>query len=455
MKLPFGLEIRRSEKALSPATSRGGWWPLIRESYAGAWQQNVTVTAETALSNPVFFRCVALIRGDISKMGLCLTGKDSSGIWSEIQNPAYSPVLRKPNPYQNRIQFIDAWLGSKLLNGNTYALKVRDARGVVTGLYILDPLLVLPLISDSGEVFYRLKKDNLSGLVADELVVPAREIIHDRWNCLFHPLVGLSPLFAAGLSSVQGVEIAKASTYFFKNGARPSGILTAPGAISDETAARLKEAFETGYSGENAGKTAVVGDGLKYEAMTTKAVDAQLVEQAKWSNEAICTAFGVPAYMVGVGAAPLNNNAETLAGQYYSQCLQTHIESLELCLEEGLGLDTSVYGIEFDLDDLLRMDASALVKSEAEAVKGGIKSPNEARRRMNLPPVDGGEEPYLQQQNYSLGALARRDETQGAPDSPDAAPAAEAPPEDTANDNAEAQRALALGHYWKRIANGR
>jgi phage portal protein BeeE len=31
------------------------------------------------------------------------------------------------------------------------------------------------------------------------VIVPAREIIHDRFNCLFHPLVGISPLYAAAL----------------------------------------------------------------------------------------------------------------------------------------------------------------------------------------------------------------------------------------------------------------
>ncbi len=36
-------------------------------------------------------------------------------------------------------------------------------------------------------------------------------------------------------------------------------------------------------------------------------------------------------------------------------------------------------------------------------------APNEARRREDLPPVDGGDTPYLQVQNYSLAALANRD----------------------------------------------
>ena len=55
------------------------------------------------------------------------------------------------------------------------------------------------------------------------------------------------------------------------------------------------------------------------------------------------------------------------------------------------------------------MDTAALVKAEAEAVGAGIKAPNEARRRLNLGPTAGGSGPYLQQQNYSLEALAKRD----------------------------------------------
>src|SRR6185312_14046419 len=111
-------------------------------------------------------------------------------------------------------------------------------------------------------------RDDLSGLHDDKnVVVPASEIIHDRMNCLFHPLVGLSPIYAAGLAATQGLHIQGNSATFFKNGSNPGGVLTAPGAISDETAARLKAAWATNYSGENAGKVAVLGDGLKYEAM--------------------------------------------------------------------------------------------------------------------------------------------------------------------------------------------
>jgi phage portal protein BeeE len=131
----------------------------------------------------------------------------------------------------------------------------------------------------------------------------------------------------------------------------------------------------------------------------------------KWSAEVVCACFHVPGYKVGVGAAPAYNNIEALDQQYYSQCLQKLFECIELCLDEGLGLTEvagKTYGSEFDLDDLLRMDTATLIKSEVEALKG-LKSPNESRKRINLPPVIGGDTPYLQQQNYSLRALSKRD----------------------------------------------
>lgn len=403
----FGLTIRR-EKSLVPVDQRGGWWPIVREPYPGAWQENVEVKLDSVLSHSAVFRCVSLIASDVAKMRIRLVQVDDDGIWSETTSPSYSPVLRKPNRFQNRIQFFTNWMESKLTRGNTYVLKERDNRGVVVRLYVLNPDRVKPLVADDGSVFYELQQDNLSGLAENTVVVPAKEIIHDRWNTLFHPLVGLSPIFANGLAATQGQAIQNMSAGFFQNGAQPGGVLTAPGAIGDETAKRLKEHWDTNYTGRNRGKVAVLGDGLKYEPMTAKMVDSQLVEQLKWSAETVCSVFGVPAYKAGVGPAPAYNNVEALNQQYYSDCLQIHIESVELCLDEGLELK-GPYGTEFDIDDLLRMDTATQIEALTKATTGGLMKPDEGRKKLGLKPVEGGDAVYLQEQNYSLAALAKRD----------------------------------------------
>lgn len=431
--LAVGLGVQKAQ-ALTSVDSNRGWYSVIREPFTGAWQRNEEISVDTALSNPTLFRCVSLIAGDVAKMRCRLVQQDDNGIWTERENAAFSPVLRRPNRYQNRIQFFYSWMLSKLTHGNTYVLKERDNRSVVVALHVLDPARVRPLVAPDGAVYYQIATDQLAG-VDEQIAAPATEIIHDRWNTLFHPLVGLSPIYACGLSAWEGLEIQRASTKFFKNGSRPSGVLTAPGKIGDDTANRMKAEWEEKFGGENIGRVAVLGDGLTYAGMSMKAVDSQLAEQLKLSAETICGTFGVPTYMAGVGPAPLNNNVQSLAQLYYSQCLQPHIEGVEEALDDGLGLlerkEGVRWGVEFDLSDLLRMDSETQVKTLKEGVLGGIYKPNEARRAMNLAPVEGGNSVFLQQQNYSLEALAKRD-GQDDPFSP-----ATKPEPEPANDDAE------------------
>ena len=139
----LGLNISRAiapsaEKAItSGAAGNGGWWPVIRESFPGAWQRNVTVDAGSVSSFHAFWACSTLIASDVAKLRTKLVQQDAGGVWSEFASPAYSPVLRKPNAFQNRIQFWEHWMLSKLLHGNSYVLKQRDNRNVVTELHVL------------------------------------------------------------------------------------------------------------------------------------------------------------------------------------------------------------------------------------------------------------------------------------------------------------------------------
>lgn len=433
------------QKALSPVSARGGWLPIVRESFTGAWQRNVEVRKDLVLSHHAVFACQTLIASDIAKLRLRLVQRDENGIWNEVPNRGYR-VIAKPNNYQTRLQFYESWVLSKLQSGNAYILKERGQSGVV-GMHVLDPSRVKPLVSDSGDVFYELSTDALAGVTADTLVVPARDIIHDRFNCLFHPLVGLSPIFASGLAAMQGLAIQNDSTLFFQNGAQPGGILTAPGPIGDDTAQRLKEYWDTNFSGANAGKVAVVGDGLKYEAMRAKAVDSQVIEQLRWSAEVVCGVYHVPAFMVGVGSEPNYNNVQNLTLRYYSQCLQRLIEDIEALLDEGLGLNGDVgtgrsLGTEFDLDDLLRMDT--VTQFDVVQKAKGTATLNEARRRVNLGPVDGGDTIYLQQQDHSLAAIAARDSQ--IVDAVNNPPTAGDPPD---NDNLSDQANAALVEIYK------
>jgi phage portal protein BeeE len=142
--LATGLSaFTRTKAEVSPVTSGGplrelsgvGFGGGIRESFPGAWQRNITVEGVTSLLafSPIY-ACVTRIANDIAKLGLVLMEEQAGLGISEpaVKTSPYWTVLRKPNGFQNRIQFVRQWLLSKLLFGNAYGIKFRDARGIVT-----------------------------------------------------------------------------------------------------------------------------------------------------------------------------------------------------------------------------------------------------------------------------------------------------------------------------------
>ncbi len=431
-----------------------GWWPYLRESFSGAWQRGMSVPVQDAASHPTFWACVTLIAGDIAKCRPRLVQEMAGGICEEVDVPAYSPVIRKPNHYQNRIQFYAYWVICLLTRGNAYALKVRDKRGAVTELYLLDPTRVKPLVAANGDVYYQLGQDILSGVTEASTVCPALEIIHDRINCLYHPLVGLSPVYACGHVAIQALTIVQNATRLFRRGSVIGGVLTAPGTISDAVAKRISDYWDANYAGEeNIGKVAVLGDGLKFEKQNVmSAVDAQLIDQLKWDDEKVCATLHVPPYMASVGPLPSYNNVEALGQQYYAQCLQLLFEGIELCLSEGLELKQEPsgvwYEVEFDVAALDRMDSVQRMEVATKGVSGGVFTPNESRQRFNLPPVPGGEKVYLQKQCWPLDLLG----TDAKPEPPPQAPAAPAPPQPAPTKELEIDEEAVLAEVLRMVA---
>jgi len=432
------FNLSRYSGGMSTVAGSGGWYSLVRESFAGAWQRNITLDRRDGLmSNSTIYACTTRIANDISKLPINLVEEVEPDIWEVVRAASpFWPALRKPNKYQNRIQFYVVWLLSKLMYGNTYVLKIRDERGIVFAMHILSPTRVAVAVAPNGEVWYQLSQDDLAG-IKQQFALPASEIIHDRMNPLFHPLCGIPPLFAAALTATQGARAQQFAAKFFENMARPSGVLVTPGELSTEKQKEYKEAWESGFSGDNIGRIAVMGGGLKFEAIGWPAIQSQLVEQLEWGVADIARAYGMPLHKIQAGPVPTSNNVEALNQDYYQDCLQPHIESIELCLDEGLeltdvaGRPRWTLGTEFDLDNLLRMDSATQITSLATGTGAGIYSINEARKKRNLRPAAGGGEPILQQQNWPLSQIANRE----LPKREGETPAPGTPIDDAANDD--------------------
>ncbi|WP_269914016.1 phage portal protein [Acinetobacter sp. HY1485] len=425
--------------------SNGGWGPLIHEPHTGAWQENKELTLKDNASFYAVFSCVSLIAKDIAKMPVLLK-KWQQGVLVEADRPKkLQRVLERPNNYQNWQQLQEQWTTSLLLRGNTYVYKQRDAFGWIIRLVVLNPDLVKPLVDEHGNVFYQLSTDNLSQSKSE--IVPASEIIHDRINCFYHPLVGLTPIVACAAASAQGLSILENAQNFFKNSSRPGGILAAPGPIDKDKAQEVQNRWNQKYSGNNFGQIAVMGDDLKYTPIGISAADSQLIEQLGMSARIVCTAFHVPPFKVAIGDVQSGIKIGDLNEIYYSDCLQAYIEARENLLDEGLDLKS--YGVQafLDLDVLIRMDSVSQMDCFEKGIRMGVYAPNEVRQKLGYLPVKGGESPLIQQQNYSLAALAKRD----AKDDPFASATKQPTDSDAKKSFSEAYKGVfkAENHYQK------
>src|SRR6478736_5444302 len=253
----FGLEITRQKAFQSIGGAYRSAWRTISEPFSGAWQMNVEEKRGDLITYPTLYACLYRISSDIGKLPFMLTNTTPEGITRlapEAQQAAYA-VLKTPNNFQTEGQFREYWMLSKLTQGNTYVLKRRDQRGMVVDEYILDPERVMPMVSDSGEVFYQLYIDPLNTIPANypsaNLIVPASEIIHDRCMCVHNPLIGIPPLAAAYWPALKNMKIMRSATEFFANNAQPGGILTAPAGMSDQDAEDVKKYWTTNFTGGN------------------------------------------------------------------------------------------------------------------------------------------------------------------------------------------------------------
>jgi hypothetical protein len=112
-------------------------------------------------------------------------------------------------------------------------------------------------------------------------------------------------------------------------------------------------------------------------------------------------------YMISDAAKISYKNSEQLARNYYAQTLQYHLESIEARIEKSFDLGGNVY-CEFDLDSLLRMELDVRMTAYREAINAGVMTINEARKREQLPPKEGGDEPLVQMQYIPLSRVGEQ-----------------------------------------------
>jgi HK97 family phage portal protein len=350
-----------------------------------------------------------------------------------VINSALTRILRRPNAYQSFSDFILNAVRMLYVEGNAYALALRNDRFEVSELHLMDPLRSRPQVATTGDVFYELGGNAVIDRQLAEnqrLLVPQRDVLHLRLHSdrrYPYPLRGESPIYSAFIDIAANDAIKAQQIAFYQNQARPSAVLTTDLKLEHDEVQYLKDKWKEESQGLAQGNTPILTAGLKVMPWTVGGKDAAIADVMKISNEQIALVFRVPLQILGLGG-PTFGSTEALMQFWIATGLGF---ALNHC-EEAFGLLFALKGqpdeyLEFDTEALMRSAIKDRIEALARGVQGGIYSPNEARNSEGFDSVEAGDEPRVQQQVVPL-SFAGKVPPAPRPNAPGAPPPSPAPP---------------------------
>ena len=214
----------------------------------------------------------------------------------------------------------------------------------------------------------------------------------------FDGLVGYSPIAMAKNAVGMTLACEEYGASFFENGATPGGVLEHPGVLKDP--ARVRESWHAVYGGSrNAGKVAVLEEGLKYQQIGIPPEEAQFLETRKFQIDEIARLYRIPPHMVGDLDKSSFSNIEQQSLEFVKYTLDPWVIRWEQSIQKALFLpqEKKEYFVKMNVDGLLRGDYESRMKGYSIGIQNGFMCPNDVRRleSMDLIPVEEGGEFFL------------------------------------------------------------
>lgn len=380
--------------------------PWMFEAFgASRSSAGVSVTPESAMRLSAVSACVRLISESIASLPLHVYRRSGDGRRSRVNDdPRYRLLHGEPNRLMTSFVFRDVMSSSVLLQGNAYALILRNRRGDVLELLPVPYWTAVQMLRTPG------------GEVAYDFVLDGRHYRASQWDMLHIPglsfdgVQGVSPIRYAAESIGLGIAAERFGGTFFGNNSRPAGLISVDGRLSADQTELLRKAWYAAYGGvENSNKTAILQGGAKFERITIPPDEAQFIETRKFQVGEIARWYRVPPHMIGDLERATFSNIEHQSLEFVTHTLRPWLVRWEQELNRKLfpsssdGRPSDLYA-EFSVDGLLRGDVAARSDYYMKGRQWGWLSINDIRALENMEPVEGGDG-YLTPLNMApLGA---------------------------------------------------
>lgn len=349
----------------------------------------VPVTVSNAMRVAAVYACVRVRSGVPANMPLDIKRRvDDRNRQDASDHPLWKIFKRKPNRWQTPTQFKRMMTAHLMLRGNAYAAIVRSA-GRVIGLIPLHPdRVTCKQLGDNTLSYEHTRADG------GRVTYAQRDMFH---------LVGLTLDGVHGVSLLTymretvGLSLAQEEhgATVFRNGARPSNVLTHPGKLGKEGLEFLSSSLDQFRAGgEKDGKTLVLEEGMTVEKLGMTAEDSQWIESRKFSRSDIAMFFGVPPHMIGdtEGSTSWGTGIEAQTQGFVTFTAEDDLIVWEETVNCSLvGEDEPDIYARFNRAALVRGDIKTRWETYVKGLQWGVMSPNEVRANEDMNPRDGGD----------------------------------------------------------------
>ena len=367
---------------------------------SGGTIAGVPVTQQTVMSIAAVWACVNAISQDVAGLPCQLFEDTNPGRVKVTDHPALGLLNLQASGLQNSFHFRQTMTALTLLRGNSYARIERQGRLKPIRLHF-KPTDETTVTNYNGRLWYRFNGDPT--LYADY------DVLHFKGLSL-DGVMGVSVLHYFRETFGKQLAASQSHTNFYRNGARPSGVLEKDGNLSLPAQERLAAQFAQKYSGvDNAGKPMILEEGLKYKTMSLSPADAEFISTHKLTRSDIASIFRMPPHKIGDLERSTNNNIEQQSLDYVGDTLMPILLAQEQEYRLKLLLPSEVLSRYFrhNVTAQLRADATARANYYQKMVQAGIYSIDEVRAMEEQNQVPGGDRRFI---NSNLMPLDKVDE---------------------------------------------
>lgn len=351
-------------------------------------------------TQPLIYAAVRKIAGSIARLGVAVWDQSpEDGQELDLTSP-YAALMADPCPTKSPQSFWDWTCATAEIYGETYWIKLREGRGnQITGFVPMHPSLLQIFRDTGGEEAYRFL--GRPGVVFSRSdIVPFRMFNPDG---VMRGVSRLEPLRST-LMNEDSARRSMAATW--KNGTRPTGVVTSERELGTLGRERLKMAFQSEHQGTgNHGRVILLEDGVTFAPIDANAVEMAYLGARELNRQEVATVMDLPPSALQDMTHATFSNIEENGRSLYRDSLSPRITFLEDVVDWEVGREfNGPKKMKFAVAEQLRGSFAERAESIAKLVQCGVMKPSEARQYFDLN-VAGPEadELYIQGAMVPLG----------------------------------------------------